>query len=267
MSVSIPFNGNNYNIPERGEVGWYDLTDYLVALSNAAVVGAFQSAVRIATTTPQTLQGNDAILCMNVASPSAVTLPAGTAGQFYGIYDISGAAATNPITITPTGIQLINGAANYVIRSNYGGILVQFNGTNWVIVAETGSFLRPPLRVLNNATNSSFVDAGITGANTYATAADLQSCSAQFTGSNTINFVVNISTGESIVCCTSFGSNRIGVISDINNIFLPSDAGTGFVITKNAASTTVTFKNRMGGSRAVEIKSLTTNLSSVTAWA
>ena len=47
MSVSVTFNGVAYSIPEDGETGWSALTDYLVALSNAAVATALKTSVRV----------------------------------------------------------------------------------------------------------------------------------------------------------------------------------------------------------------------------
>lgn len=267
MPIVVTRDGVNYPIPLEDEEGWSSLTNYLVALASAASTQSMSFNVRIATTTPQTLQATDTILAMNVASASAVTLPTGVTKQFYGIYDVSNAASTNNITITPTGGQLINGAATYVINVDRGGLLVQFDGTEWIIISEVKrNVLIPPLRIPNNATNTSYVEAGITGLSSYASANNLQSSSASFTNSNSLVFVVNLSSNESIMCSTSYLANTIGVISDTSNIFLATDAGTGFVVSKNASSNTIFFKNRMGGARNVEIKTLTTNLASVTVW-
>lgn len=267
MAIPVTFNGGVYSIPEKRETGWSDLTSYLVALSNAAVQTSMTFNVRVANTTPQTLQSTDAILCMNVGSASAVTLPTGVTGQFYGVYDTSGFAFTNNITITPTGGQTIDGSSTYVIRTNYGGILVQFNGVSWQIVSEVNPVLRPPLQVANNGTNASYVDVSITANSSFATANNLTSSSAQFLGTNTYIFTISLSTGESIECHTSFLSGFVSAVSDPANIFLSADSGTGIYVTKSASNATVTFKNRMGGSRLVEIKSITARLASVTAWA
>lgn len=267
MSIPVTFNGGVYSIPEKRETGWSDLTSYLVALSNAAVQTSMTFNVRVANTTPQTLQSTDAVLCMNVGSASAVTIPTGVTGQFYGIYDSSGAAFINNITITPSGGQTISGSATYIIRTNYGGILLQFNGVSWQIVSEVNPVLRPPLQVANNGTNPSYVDASITANSAFATAANLTSSSSDFLGTNTYIFTIALSTGESIECHTSFLSSLITAVSDPANIFLSADAGTGIYVTKSASNANITFKNRMGGSRDIEIKSITARLSTVTAWA
>lgn len=267
MPIPVTFNGGFYSVPEKRETGWSDLTSYLVALSNAAVQTSMTFNVRVANTTPQTLQSTDAILCMNVGSASAVTIPTGVTGQFYGIYDTSGNAFVNNITITPTGGQLISGSASYVIRTNYGGILLQFNGVSWQVVSEVNPVLRPPLQIANNATNTSYVDVSITANSAFARPNNLQSSSASFLGTNTYIFTIALDTGESIECHTSFASALVTAVSDPANIFLSSDAGTGIFVSKAANNSTITFKNRMAGARNIELKSITARLASVTAWA
>lgn len=167
MAVTVTFNGNTYSIPETGEVGWSNLTNYLVALSNAAVSGAFT----------------------------------------------------------------------------------------------------PPLRVQNNSTNNSFVEAGITGTLSAPAVANLQSCSANFVNTNSLVFTIALDSGESLVCSTSYKQGVITVLSDVDGLFLPTDAGTGIYISKTTSSATINFKNRMGVSKNIEIKTITTNLSSVANWA
>jgi hypothetical protein len=167
MSVTVTFNGNTYFVPQEGEVGWGNLTDYLVALSNAAVSGAFS----------------------------------------------------------------------------------------------------PPLRIINNSNNNSFVEAGITGTLTSPNVTNLQSCSANFVNTNAYMFTVAFDSGETLVCAASYKQGVITVLTDVDGIFLSTDAGTGFYIGKSTNSPTITFKNRTGLTKAIEIKTITTNLSSVTNWA
>lgn len=167
MSVTVTFNGNTYSVPESGELGWSNLTDYLVALSNAAVSGAFS----------------------------------------------------------------------------------------------------PPLKVPNDVTNNSFIEAGITGTLAAPSVPDLQSCSASFTNTNAIVFSIALNTGESLICSASYKNAAITVLNDVDGLFLPTDAGTGIYIAKTAGSASLTFKNRMGGARNIEIKTITTNFSSITNWA
>lgn len=64
--------------------------------------------------------------------PDATTLQAGTTVV---IFDKSGAAATNNITIDPNGSQTINGASTAIINQNYGSTRIQTDGANWFIIA------------------------------------------------------------------------------------------------------------------------------------
>lgn len=267
MSVIVTFNGQTFSIPDDGEVGWSALTDYLVALAQAAVTTSMSFSARVATTTPQNLQATDAILAMNVGSASSAVLPAGVKNQFYGIFDVSGAADTNNITVSTTGGQTIAGAATYVIRQKYAGILLQFDGVRWNIISEVGDVFRYGAKVLNNATNASFVEGAITATSAFASSANGTSAQATFNASNAIEFVVALSTGEAIRCSTSFASDVISAVSDLAGLFLLADAGTGIYISKPAASGVVTVKNRTGGAVNIEVKALTNSLSSVSAWA
>lgn len=268
MSVSVTYNGNTYAIPEDEETGWESLTDFLVALAlNSATTTAMNFAARTAATTPQTLQASDSVLAMNVPSASVANLPTGTAKQFYGVYDVSGAANTNPITVTPSGGQLIAGEATYVIRSNYGGVWLQFDGTEWIVLAEVGNVFKAARRIENNATNTAFVEGSITANGTFSTSANLTSCSASFAGSNSIEILVSLSTGESVLLHASFLGAQVSALSDPSGIFLATDAGTGIFVSKAGSSSTVSFKNRTGVSLQIEIKSLSTRIASATAWA
>lgn len=268
MSVSVTFNGNSYSVPEDEETGWEDLTDLLVALAqNAATTSAMSFSVRTATTTPQTLQATDTTLLMNVGSASVVNVPTGVQRQFYAVFDISGAADTNPITVTPSGGQLINGQATYVIRSPRGGLLMQFDGTGWRIISEVTAVLKAQLRIENDTTNTAFVGGAVSRFSTPVAAADGFSASASFGGSESILVAVGMDSGESLLLHTSKGGTAITALSDPSGIFLTADLGVGVFVSKAAGSSTVTFKNRMGGPKNIEIKALTNRLTGATVWA
>lgn len=267
MAVAVTFNGNNYSIPEDEETGWADLTDFLVAVAqNAAVTTGTSFNSRIATTTPQTMQATDTILYMNVASASVVNLPVGVAKQIYGVYDFSGAAATNNITVTPNGAELINGAATYVINGNYAGIFFQFNGTSWEIIAEYTYVFKSARKIENNTTNASYVESSITANRVWATAGNLQSSSAIFIGSSNILIAVSVGS-DNLLLNTNPPASKITALSDPANLFLQSDAGVGIYVSKPPNSSTITFKNRTGNALQIEIMALTNTISSPTAWA
>lgn len=88
--------------------------------------------IRIMTTgASTTLTVYDSVLIVNkgTGSATAVTLPA--AGGTFTIKDGKGDAATNNITIS--GVN-IDGAASYVIRTNYGSVTLVYNGTQYNIL-------------------------------------------------------------------------------------------------------------------------------------
>lgn len=88
--------------------------------------------VTIVTTTPYNVPLTDYAVEVNVAGPSSIVLPAAPVGTVFIIKDISGAASTNPITVTAT--TTIDGSASAIINADYGSITVIFNGTEWNIV-------------------------------------------------------------------------------------------------------------------------------------
>ena len=138
-----PIGGSSYSVPQAGETGWANLTNYLVALQNAQGTTSQKVAIRTATTTPVTVvSATDAIVVTNLASPGAVavSLPAGVAGQYFAIVDGKGDAQTNNITITPNGSETIQGAGTYVINKNRAAIILAFTGGNWSIYGEFNSF-------------------------------------------------------------------------------------------------------------------------------
>lgn len=268
MAVTVSFAGNSYSIPEDGESGWgEDLTDYLVALSRASVATTSQQAVRIATTSPITVSAaSDYAVIVNVSGAAAVTFPAGVKGQIFAVIDGSGAAATNNITITGTGGQTLAGSATYVLKANYGAVAFIFDGSNWNLLSEVTLKVRGQLTVMQSATNTSFVAGAIIADGAFASASNGQSCSASFAGSNMIKFIVSLSNGKAMECSASYASDVVNCLSDPSGIFLSTDAGTGVYVGKSSSSSTVTVKNRTGGSFDIEIKSLTNSLAAITAW-
>ena len=268
MSVSVTFNGVAYSIPEDGETGWSALTDYLVALSNAAVATALKTSVRTVTVTPATAQATDCTLLVNIGGASVVNLPTGVKGQFYAIYDKSGAAQTNNITVTPAGGDDIQGSASYVVKTNRGGVLLQYadSGNTWKVIAEIKDIYAEPFRVSTDATNASFVRSAVTPESVaFVSVNDSELCSADFTGSKAVHIVIAVEN-EQLYLVTDYNAATITALSDRSNLLLESDAGTGVYVSKSAASNTVTVKSRMGSAKVIEIRALTNQLSNVTAW-
>ncbi len=78
------------------------------------------------TSSPEVPAATDRIILANVAGVLAVNLAAvsGRGGLALTIKDISGAASTNHITVTPNGAETIDGAATYVIQADYGALTI-----------------------------------------------------------------------------------------------------------------------------------------------
>lgn len=269
MSVSVNFNGVAYSIPEDGETGWSALTDYLVALSNAAVATALKTSVRTVTTTPSTAQATDCVL-LCAAGSSVINLPAGVKGQFYAIYDKIGAAQAGNLTINAAVGDFIKDgvSSSYTIKTNYGGVLLQYadSANLWQIVAEITDIYPEPFRVSTDPNNASFVRSAVTPETTaFVNVPDLQSCSVDLIGSKAMHFVIAVED-EQIYCVTDYNSAVITALSDRGNLLLEADAGTGVYVTKAASSASLTFKNRMGTAKVIEIRALTNQLNLVTAW-
>lgn len=141
MAVSVSFNGSTYSVPTTaGESGWATtLSAYLQALaSGAATTSTVKQAIRTAIASPVTVvAATDYTVVTNLTVPGAVAvnLPAGVAKQVFVIVDGKGDAATNNVTIDANASQTINGALTYVINENFGGVMLQFDGTSWVVLA------------------------------------------------------------------------------------------------------------------------------------
>jgi hypothetical protein len=81
------------------------------------------------TTTPQ-----DGLIKVDTSSARTITpLASPTTGQMHIIKDTVGSAAANNITVTPSG-KNIDGAASFVINTNYASITICFTGTEWSIL-------------------------------------------------------------------------------------------------------------------------------------
>jgi hypothetical protein len=87
-------------------------------------------------TADATLGVGDYILEVNKAGAAAITLPAGVDGTVYIVKDTSAAAGVNNITIS--GPQNVDGAASYVISTNRGFVVLEYNATagEWSVIGK-----------------------------------------------------------------------------------------------------------------------------------
>jgi len=131
------WNNTVYNIPQSGERGWANLTNFLTSLADSAqTTGKQLIGRRNATVTPVTVTATtDCYVGVNIAGDvGVVNLPAGVNGQVFIISDESNAASTFNITINPAGANTIDGAVSFTLNQNKQTVYLIFNSGNWVVV-------------------------------------------------------------------------------------------------------------------------------------
>lgn len=143
-SKTWPGGGTNvtaatHTIPDAGELNWAALNDFIKDLADGAQCTTFQKfAVRQATSSPITVATTDCIVTskLSVAGAVAVNLPAGANKQLFIIYDETGDASSNTVTITPNGSDTIEGGANTTMTTDNEAVILSFisSSTDWKIV-------------------------------------------------------------------------------------------------------------------------------------
>lgn len=146
MSTSVTWPGGStgatatsYNVPAAGELNWSALSNFLVALGQGAQSTVFQLfANRKATSSPVTVAVTDCVVGskLSVAGAVMMNLPAGANKQIFFLFDDTGDAATNNITISPNGGDTIAGGASLVLNHNREACALCYNSgdTDWKIV-------------------------------------------------------------------------------------------------------------------------------------
>jgi len=228
MPIQAVFNGVTYRIPKKNEVGWFDLTDYLYALSGAATTASMVFSTTNVTAATYTATTTDTTLLVNYAGGVTITLPAGSIGRFIMIYDKSGAAQTNNIEITGTG-QTVDGST-YKILTNGGAVILQFDNSSsdWKVISE--------VKVIDEILSI----------------ADGASDTVTLTTDGS-NIVITDDLRKSLTVTCEYASEYISCIADKNSLF--ADA-SGYIITKTANSDTVTIENNTGGLRTLAIRGI-----------
>lgn len=267
MSIPVSFSGNVYLIPQRGETGWFALTNYLVALSQAQTRSQTTYNVR-AITASTVVQSTDTYLVADSTSnPIIVTLPAAGASQGR-LLGVAFATGANRITITPDGTDTISGASSLYLETAPSGAYFFAQGNNWSLISSPNGPQQVQPSVYANSTNRSVSSSFITPFQVSAPTAASDGQSMTLTLSGSALYYINISTSsnESLVVTANFASAAVSSPSDPSALFLPSDSGTGIYVSKSSSSAVITIKNRLGGSRTFQIVSANNAVSAATAW-
>ena len=137
----------------------------LTPTSSVSLYGSF--ALETYETATSVTLGSGGAICYVTSTASARTITLPPAGdcpdRVYWIMDKSGGAGTNHITIQPDGAELINAQATYVINKNYGGVVIQSDGSNWYILGEFNKSSQNLGTEGPNATAANDLDIGIVG--------------------------------------------------------------------------------------------------------
>jgi len=71
---------------------------------------------------------------VDTTAARSLELPPVSTQLYVEIKDVSGSAATNNITLTTAGAETIDGAATYVMETDYAGLAVISDGTNYFLL-------------------------------------------------------------------------------------------------------------------------------------
>lgn len=224
--LSVSYNNQVYIVPENKNKGWAKLSDFLVAIANfGQTIEGQRTKTRVATTTPVTVVATDHTIVTKLAAPAAVavTLPTGVLGQVFEVVDGTGDAGTNYVTVAGTGGQLINGSANFLIRSAYGSATFQYTSDGWKVSRRQGS-----IKTADLDPSLSIPDSRLA---TIATAGKVSNSATTATSAN---------TASAIVARDASGNFTAGIIT----ASLVGNADTAsFASTAGSATTATTAAN------------------------
>ena len=71
---------------------------------------------------------------VDTSAARTLTLPAASDKLYIPIKDVTGSAATNNITLVTPGAENIDGAASYLVESDYASLAIISDGTNYFVV-------------------------------------------------------------------------------------------------------------------------------------
>ena len=71
---------------------------------------------------------------VDTSAARSLELPPVSAGLYLELKDVTGTAATNNVTLTTSGAETIDGDATYLMDSDYMGIAIISDGTNYFVI-------------------------------------------------------------------------------------------------------------------------------------
>jgi len=111
---------------------------YLLINGNLDINGSFGTRITEVSTTPYSTSGSQSILHVTRTETSAVTITLDSDdvddGKWILIKDASGHAGTYNITVQTEGSETIDGASTATISSDWGGLIIYSDGSNWFVL-------------------------------------------------------------------------------------------------------------------------------------
>ena len=92
------------------------------------------SNVKTVATDLYTLKYSDGTILSSSDTARTFTLPPGIPGKTFTIKDVTGNAVVNNLTINADGLETIDGAASYVISTNYGVVKLVWGNSSWNVI-------------------------------------------------------------------------------------------------------------------------------------
>lgn len=124
-----------------GSLYYINAAGTAVQITSGAAVNASVSSswgVKVPVSYPYTVVSGDfqKMIAVDTTSARTINLPAATTAMYCHIKDISGAAATNNITITPNGSDSIDGVVgSFLVDANYESVNLISDGISaWYVV-------------------------------------------------------------------------------------------------------------------------------------
>lgn len=151
------------------------------------------------------------------SSGGAVTVNLPPAASYLGrvieVYDVSGTASANTITIDASGGETISGSLTRAVTTSYGGLTIVSTGTNWEILATAGAAATSVLTLVETKTLVAVASVTFAGLNGDTDLVYLMEGETTVAGAGTqIEFLVNGGSSAAALSVVSVNSGT-GIVS------------------------------------------------------